>query len=141
MPEELKWIAEGPTNQPFSFNGYVINACHFNIKSLDDRRINQNRGISIMVGTMQFSSAKNKNSIYGDMAYYGVIKEIWEFDYRSFQILVFKCDWIESNNRIKVDKLGFTCVNLSKVGHKDDHFILTSQANQVFYVDDQMKSG
>ena len=52
----------------------------------------------------------------------------------------FKCDWVESNNGIKNDKLGFTCVNLSKVRHKDDPFILVSQANQVFYVDDPMES-
>ena len=52
-----------------------------------------------------------------------------------------KCDWVESNNGIKIDKLGFTCVNLSKVGHEDDPFILASQANQVFYVDDPMERG
>ena len=39
-----------------------------------------------------------------------------------------------------MDKLGFTCVNLSKMGHKDDLFILASQAKQVFYVDDPMES-
>ena len=54
---------------------------------------------------------------------------------------IFKCDWVESNNGIKVDKLGFTCINLSKLGHKYDPFILASQVNQMFYVDDPMESG
>ena len=54
---------------------------------------------------------------------------------------ILKCDWVKSNNEIKVDKLGFTYVNLSKMGHKDDPFILVSQRNQVFYVDNSMESG
>ena len=57
-----------------------------------------------------------------------------------FGFFFFKCDGVESKNGIQVDKLSFTCVNLSKVEHKDDHFILVSQANQVFYVDDPMES-
>ena len=76
VSEELKWIVEGPINQPFSFGSYVINGRRFNTKSLDDRRANQNSGISIVAGTMQFSSAKDKNPIYGDMTYYEVVKEI-----------------------------------------------------------------
>ena len=98
MSKELKWITEGPTNQPLSFDGYVINGCHFNTKSLNDRRVNQNSGISIVAGTMQFSSVKAKNPIYEYMTYYGVVKEIWELDYGAFWIPVFKRDWVESNN-------------------------------------------
>ena len=94
-----------------------------------------------MAGTIQFSKTKDKNPIYGDMTYCEVVKEIWELDYHAFQILIFKYDWVESNNGIKVDKIGFTCVNLSKVWNKDNPFILASQANQVFYVDDSMESG
>ena len=68
-------------------------------------RGDQNNGVSIVVGTMQFSSAKDKNPIYRDMTYYGAVKEIWELDYRAFRIPIFKCDWVESNNEIKVDKI------------------------------------
>ena len=91
-----------------------------------------------MAGTIQFSSAKNN---YRDMTYNGVVKEIWELDYCAFWIHIFKYDWVESNNKIKVDKLGFTCVNLSKVRHKENPFILGSQENQVFFVNDLMESG
>ena len=61
--------------------------------------------------------------------------------YYAFRILIFNCDSIESNNGIKVDILGLTCVNLSKMRHKDDHFLLASTINQVFYVDNPMESG
>ena len=74
--EELKWIVEGLINQHFSFDSYIINGRRFNTKSLNDRKTNQNSDVSIVTSTMQFSSAKDKNPIYGDMTYYGVVKEI-----------------------------------------------------------------
>ena len=60
MSEELKWITDGPINQPFSFDDYVINGSRFNTKSLDNKWVNQNSDVSIVAGTMQFFSAKNK---------------------------------------------------------------------------------
>ncbi|KAL6315678.1 hypothetical protein AAG906_005769 [Vitis piasezkii] len=42
------------------------------------------------------------------------------------------CDWVDSKNGVKVDELGFTLVDLSKIGHKSDPFILATQAQQVF---------
>ena len=39
---------------------------------------------------------------------------------------------------VKHDNLGYTSVDLNKFGHKDDPFILASQARQVFYVQDQL---
>ncbi|KAA0037605.1 transposase [Cucumis melo var. makuwa] len=37
---------------------------------------------------------------------------------------------------VKVDELGFTIVDLKRIGHKSDSFILATQAKQVFYVKD-----
>ncbi|RVW63031.1 hypothetical protein CK203_062926 [Vitis vinifera] len=59
-------------------------------------------------------------------------------DYNMFRIPIFKCDWVDNKNGIKVDELGFTLVDFSKIGHKSDPFILASQAQQVFYVEDQL---
>ncbi|RVW14936.1 hypothetical protein CK203_106764 [Vitis vinifera] len=49
-----------------------------------------------------------------------------------------QCDWVDNKNGIKVDELGFTLVDFSKICHKSDPFILASQAKQVFYVEDQL---
>ena len=68
--------------------------------------------------------------------FYGVIEEIWELDYHSFRIPMFKCLWVENNSGIKVDDLGFTLVNFNKIGFKSDSFILGRQAKQVFYIED-----
>ncbi|CAL9018327.1 unnamed protein product, partial [Prunus brigantina] len=40
-----------------------------------------------------------------------------------------------------VDELGFTLVDLSKIGHRNDQFVLASQVKQVFFVDDPMHRG
>ncbi|RVW37618.1 PH, RCC1 and FYVE domains-containing protein 1 [Vitis vinifera] len=54
------------------------------------------------------------------------------------EIPVFKCDWVDNKNGIKVDDLAFTLVDFSKIAHKSNPFILASQAKQVFYVQDQL---
>ena len=85
---------------------------------------------------MQIVVAKDKNPIFYELCFYGVITEIWDLDYTIFRIQVFKCDWIDNKNGIRVDDLGFTLVDFNKMAHKSDSFILASQAKQVFYVID-----
>ena len=61
-----------------------------------------------LVSTMKIASAKDKNPVLGDMCFCGIVIEIWDLDYNMFNIYVFKCDWIDSKNGVKVDELGFT---------------------------------
>ena len=87
---------------------------------------------------MQIASAKDKNLVFGELCFYEIITEICEIDYIMFRIPVFKCNWVDNKSSIKVDEFGFTLVDLTKMPHKFDHFILTFQAKQVFYVQDQL---
>ena len=121
-----------------TYPSYIINGCRYHAKDRDDTRTNQNSGVSIVASTMQIASAKDKNPVLSDMCFYGVVIEIWDLDYNMFNICVFKCDWVDSRNGVRVDELGFTLVDLSKIGHKSDPFILATQAQQVFYVKDQV---
>ncbi|KAL0546157.1 hypothetical protein IC582_016063 [Cucumis melo] len=89
---------------------------------------------------MQVCSSKDKNPIIGEMSFYGVIEEIWELNYNSFKVAIFKCDWVENSGGIKTDDLGFVLVDLSRVGHKNDSFIFATQAKQVFFVEDPSDS-
>ena len=116
-----------------------MNECRYHTKKRDDLRITQNSGVSVVASTMQIASAKDKNPIFGELCFYGIIIEIWDLDYTKFRIPAFKCDWVDNNNGIKVDELGFTLVDLTKVAYKSDSFILASQAKQVFYVQDQLE--
>ncbi|XP_042407837.1 uncharacterized protein LOC121997478 [Zingiber officinale] len=71
-----------------------------------------------------------------------VINEIWELDYHQFQVPLFKCVWVANDKGIiNNDECGFTLVNLNKRGDKNDEFVLASQVNQVFYIDDPLTKG
>ncbi|XP_058755972.1 uncharacterized protein LOC131629194 [Vicia villosa] len=80
--------------------------------------------------------SKDKNLVLASIAYFGVIEEIWELKYCKFKVPIFKCKWVNSNTGVKTDELGFTLVDLDKVGYKDEPFIMAVHARQVFYVKD-----
>ena len=71
------------------------------------------------------STAKDKNPIYANILYYGVIEDIWELNYRQFKIPIFWCKWVDNKGGVKVDKNGFTLVDLNKEGDPNDQFIFT----------------
>ena len=75
---------------------------------------------------MQIVVAKDKNPIFYELCFYGVITEIWDLDYTIFRIQVFKCDWIDNKNGIRVDDFGLTLADFSKMAHKSNLFILAS---------------
>lgn len=43
------------------------------------------------------------------------------------------CDWVDNKHGVKMDTLRYTLVELKRLGHQGDPFILVSQARQVFY--------
>ncbi|CAL2226749.1 unnamed protein product [Prunus armeniaca] len=127
VSENLRWLAAGPNMAVPSYRSYLIKGIKFNIKAQDDVRTTQNCGVYLLAHTMQVASAKDKNSILSNMGFYGVIQEIWDLDYQKFTIPVFRCDWIDSTSGLVVDELGFTLVDLSKIEHRNDQFVLASQ--------------
>lgn len=140
VSENLRWLAAGPNMAVPLYMSYLIKGIKFNIKAQDDVRTTQNSGVYLLAHTMQVASAKDKNPILSNMGFYGVIQEIWDLDYQKFTIPVFRCDWIDSSGLV-VDELGFTLVDLSKIGHRNDQFVLASQVKQIFFVDDPMHRG
>ncbi|CAL8163867.1 unnamed protein product [Prunus armeniaca] len=141
VSENLRWLTAGPNMAVPSYRSYLIKGIKFNIKAQDDVRTTQNSGVYSLAHTMQVASANDKNPILSNMGFYGVIQEIWDLDYQKFTIPVFRCDWIDSTSGLVVDELGFTLVDLSKIGHRNDQFVLASQVKQVFFVDDPMHRG
>ncbi|BBN69432.1 hypothetical protein Prudu_941S000100 [Prunus dulcis] len=131
VSENLRWLAAGPNMAVPLYRSYLIKGIKFNIKAQDDVRTTQNSGVYLLAHTMQVASAKDKNPILSNMGFYGVIQEIWDLDYQKFTIPVFRCDWIDSSGLV-VDELGFTLVDLSKIGHRNDQFVLASQVKQIF---------
>ncbi|VVA36605.1 PREDICTED: transposon, partial [Prunus dulcis] len=136
VSENLRWLAAGPNMAVPLYRNYLIKGIKFNIKAQDDVRTTQNSGVYLLAHTMQVASAKDKKPILSNMGFYGVIQEIWDLDYQKFTIPVFRCDWIDSSGLV-VDELGFTLVDLSKIGHRNYQFVLASQVKQIFFVDDR----
>jgi hypothetical protein len=73
----------------------------------------------------------NKNS------YYGVIEEIWEFEYGPLNIPLFLCQWVKlTGGGIRKDQYEMTIVDLTKIGFKDEPFVLAKNVHHVFHVKD-----
>ncbi|KAL3650054.1 hypothetical protein CASFOL_006457 [Castilleja foliolosa] len=135
-PELIGWLASGPNFDVLFWQGYDINGYSFYTKDRDDKSTVQNSGVIIESESMHFSSSKDKNPLRATSSHYGIIEEIWEVDYLKFKIPVFKCKWVDGNNGVKVDELGVTLVDFSKVGSKNEPFVMASQVKQVFYITD-----
>ncbi|XP_074337456.1 uncharacterized protein LOC141674645 [Apium graveolens] len=138
IPEEIRWIAEGPNKIVPTFSGYKINAITYSTKERDDNRQVQCSGVCVVAYTM-LVQGKDKNIEHISHTYYGVISSIWELDYNKFRIPLFRCNWVDMNKGVKVDDLGYTLVNLNILGYVNDPFILGKHVKQVCYIDDPLK--
>lgn len=116
------------------YDVYDINGYTFRTKSRDGR-VHQNSGVMVEATAMHISKEVVTHEKH---FYYGVLREIWVLDYHIKKIPLFMCDWVDNRTGVKQDKLGYTLVELKRLGHKDDPFIMASQARQVFYVKDQL---
>ncbi|CAN1159322.1 hypothetical protein LINPERHAP1_LOCUS9222 [Linum perenne] len=129
--EELKHLARSPNNVVRRFNGFIINGYRFHNKEMKK---------NLTTNTQSCASTRDRNPVYSDIIYYGVIQEILELEYWvNRKIVVFKCDWVSNNRGIKQDDFVFTLVNFSRRMSENEPFILATQAQQVFYVADTME--
>ena len=70
-------------------------------------------------------------------SYFGVIEEIWELEYGSLMISLFRCQWVNrAGGGITIDRYGMTIVDFKKIGYKVEPFVLAKDVAQVFYVKD-----
>ena len=86
-----------------------------------------------------YASVHDTDSREGVITYYGVIKDIIElsFNVGRRKIVLFECDWAD-NNKIKIDKHGFTLVDFTWPNKKTCPFILTSLVLQAFFMLDPL---
>lgn len=126
-------FALGPNRVARKFTGFVINGYRFHTKFRDARCTTQNSGVFLTAETTSFASSKDQNPKVGAVNYYGSIEEIIELDYwGAFRVVLFKCCWYQEEK----DPYGLTRVNFNKLCYKSDPYVLSSQVQQVFYVED-----
>jgi len=65
--ETLMWLANGLRLDVLCCTSYEINNCTFYTKSLDDKNTIQNSVVSLDSKSLQFSTSKHQNLIFGSM--------------------------------------------------------------------------
>lgn len=118
---------------------YTMNGFKFHTNELANTSKSQNSGVRVKATTSSYSSISDQNPIISDLDYYGIISDIIELDYGgsgTYRVVLFDCDWVSKGRRLKQDVDGFTLANFSNVTRHNEPFILASQAEQVFYVED-----
>jgi hypothetical protein len=123
--QTIKGLAFGPSCQVMTRQTYDISGFTFCTKSKDKWSISQNNCIRCEAIDDETGQT---------ITYFGFIGDIWELDYGTFNILVFRCQWVEDKH-VMIDKYGVRVLDLSKVGYKDDPWILANRVAQVFYAE------
>ncbi|KAA0062811.1 transposon protein, putative, CACTA, En/Spm sub-class [Cucumis melo var. makuwa] len=126
--DDLYSVALGHINEVRTYSSYFVNGLRFHSIERDNRRTTQNSGITAYRET----KADETN-------YYGVLQEVLDLEYpKCRRVCLFKCNWFDTNvkkNKFRCD-LEFKIINTSRFWYTDDPYILTTQAVQVFYIDD-----
>ncbi|KAL8099331.1 hypothetical protein AgCh_031838 [Apium graveolens] len=136
----LKWLAYGPDMPVRSYQGFDVNGYTFYTQCHDNKSTVQNSGVSVEASSTEFDRDNSITSRDIKKSYYGVIDEIWEFDYTDFKVALFRCKWFDVKRGIRVDESGFSLVDFNRFGHEDDPFIFATQVKQVFYIKDPADS-
>ncbi|KAL8121024.1 hypothetical protein AgCh_017982 [Apium graveolens] len=130
---EVKVLAMGPNQAAKRFSGYVINGYIFYSKYIDSKCTTHNSGVFLSSLTTSFATSKDQNPQIGVVDYYGSIEEILEISYwGEFSTVLFKCCWYHTEK----DLYGMTRVNFNRLIQKSDPYVMVSQVQQVFYIED-----
>ncbi|XP_056698198.1 uncharacterized protein [Spinacia oleracea] len=127
-----KALAYGLRNRGKRMKSVIINGYKFDTVDRERSRKTQNSGIMVEADGQE---------------YYGKLNEILELHcYGSFKVLMFRCDWVDVRRGVKTYSSGRVRINFSKLMHTgqnldDDPFIFSSQAKQVFYIEDEIQKG
>ena len=93
----LRKLVDGPKRNVRSWQGYNINKYSLYTKSQDDKSTMQNNRVSLRVESQHFATVNDDNPRLVSMPYFGVIEEIWKFNYVKFTVCVFKCKQVDNN--------------------------------------------
>ncbi|KAI9128564.1 hypothetical protein K1719_000047 [Acacia pycnantha] len=126
---DLISLSFGPLKVVNRYFMFIGNGFRFHTKDRAIGKKTQNNGVMV-----------KGDDINADKEYYGVLDHIYELSYiGNRKIYLFKCHWWDMahyDKGYKVDKYGFTSINTQCSLQTNESFILASQAEQFFYVDD-----
>ncbi|XP_071739403.1 uncharacterized protein [Rutidosis leptorrhynchoides] len=118
------------------YQGYDINEYTLYTKYQDKKKKMQNSGVTVIASSTEFTIVnREERSRIAKKSCYGVIQEIWELDYGSYKIPLFKRKWVDTDGGVQVDEDGFTTVNLSTDGYASEPFFLAKLVTQIVGVE------
>lgn len=123
--EDLVSLSFGSSFSVKSYPRCIVNGVKFLIQSQDIMRTTQNSGVFVRGRDNQ--------------VYYGILEDIYELTYaRENYVILFKCKWFATNPRKRrvlkyKNKLS---IYIKDFWYQSEPFILASQAEQVFYIDE-----
>nr|XP_009775626.1 PREDICTED: uncharacterized protein LOC104225505 isoform X2 [Nicotiana sylvestris] len=146
---DLEFLAQGPCPDARRFTTYNINGFKFRTLSREQGSQTQNSGVFLTSDTSCIASNADRNARQADLPYYGKLEDIIELNYYGqFKVVLFKCKWADTtrDRGFKSDAWNFNCVNFSRlihIGDREEHdpYIEASQANMVYYVNDETDEG
>lgn len=145
IPDDLKYLAKGPSTQARRCSAYNINGFKFRTVAREHGFKTQNIGVYLTSATSCVASSADGNVREADLLYYGKLQDIIELNYSGFKVTLFKCTWADTttDRGFKKDAWGFSSINFSRVihtGDREDHdpYIEASQAQMVYYVNDEL---
>lgn len=138
-------LATGPLDHVRRYTAYNVNGFKFCTIARDEGSLTQNSGVFGTFGTRSYASSRDTDMRFGGVSYYGKLVDIIELNYQGhFTVPLFNCMWADTRTSrgITLDILGITSVNFSRLIHTgemadDEPYILASQAQQVYYVEDR----
>ncbi|OMO71335.1 hypothetical protein CCACVL1_18274 [Corchorus capsularis] len=141
--DRVKCLARGPDEVVTRYTGYMVNGYRFHTKGRERCLKTQNSGVVVTAKAISYASRRDEQPIEGEVNYFGRLTDIIQLHYSgTYNVVLFKCDWVDINRGCKKDKFGLALVNFSHLTHKgddlaDDPFVLASQVKKVFYMKDE----
>lgn len=127
--DELWSLANGPCPIVNMYTGCICNGIRFHTIERDDRRKCQNSGLVV--------EGHHKGRLTN---FYGHLCKVWELTYLfGHRVILFQCEWFntEGNKTFRADT-HCTSIDVRSRWYKNDPFVLPSQVQQVFYVNDTL---
>ena len=115
-----------PSKQAYFYDGYEVNGYRFHTESSGENKVTQSSGVCI----------KGEWDANGEQIdYYGVLQDVIELEYDAHKVVLFRCDWFDIINGVKVDrKHGIVEVKHTSRLANYEPFVLAAQATQVCYL-------
>ncbi|KMT17284.1 hypothetical protein BVRB_2g039840 isoform A [Beta vulgaris subsp. vulgaris] len=128
IDEDIYNLVCFPSRVVRRYAGYIVNGFRFHTDGRCENRKTQNSGVMV------------RGDDVSDKEYYGVLKDVFEVLYPSGnRAFGFKCVWFDVRHHgkgYKVDDHGLISVNKRYSLKTDEVYVLESQVEQVFYVQD-----